>query len=315
MINDPSEVSTSDNNLDSIIYFLKSKFYLILSLFAVGFILTFLIALTAPNIYKSTVVLAPAQSNYSSGFSGVQSSAFGGLASLVGIESSAEVDSNAIAIKTFESYDFFQFLYSQKDFLEWLYAVKTSDLDGNNVRFDSNLFDVKKNMWNRKPDISSAFKLFHRKHFSHFKDRKSGFIYLHLEHENPFSAYKLGILTNKAINDYIKEQNTSESEKALSYIEDKISTTNSLEVRGVLSRLAERELQILILSEATDQFAFKTIQEAFIPFEKDRPRKSIMVMSGLVLSMIFAIFIAIIAHNFSDIKNKILEKFNPKDQS
>ena len=40
-----------------------------------------------------------------------------------------------------------------------------------------------------------------------------------------------------------------------------------------------------------------------------------MVMSGLVLSMIFAIFIAIIAHNFSNIKNKILEKFNPKDQS
>ena len=76
MINDPSEVSTSDNNLDSIIDFLKSKFYLILSLFAIGFILTFLIALIAPNIYKSTVVLAPAQSNYSSGFSGVQSSCF-----------------------------------------------------------------------------------------------------------------------------------------------------------------------------------------------------------------------------------------------
>ena len=40
-----------------------------------------------------------------------------------------------------------------------------------------------------------------------------------------------------------------------------------------------------------------------------------MVISGLVLSMIFAIFIAIIAHNFFDLKNKILDKFNPKDQS
>jgi LPS O-antigen subunit length determinant protein (WzzB/FepE family) len=259
-------------------------------------LVTFFITITTPNIYKSTAILAPSKSKYSSNFSGVQSS-LGGLAALAGLETGAEVNANSIAIKTLQSYDFFERLYSNEDFLKYLFALEDIDLETMQSTYNNKVY--KDNKWLVKPSVSQAYKIFYRKYFDIFKDRKSGFIYLHIENENPKIAFLINTIVLNEIDNYMRKSATEESRRALSYIEDKIAVTASNDVRNVLGKLAERELQILILSEAGTGFAFQTVQSPFIPYEKDRPRKSLMMLNGTLIGIIIGIMLSLFVDRFN----------------
>jgi len=270
---------------------IKDQAFIFIGVVLFSIIITFFVAITTPNIYKSTAILAPSNSKYSSNFSGVQSS-LGGLAALAGLDSEGQVSSDSIAIKTIQSYDFFEQLYENEDFLKYLFAVEDINLNTLQLSYDTKIY--KDNKWIVKPTISQAYKTFYKKHFDIFKDRKSGFIYLHVESENPKLAYLMNKIILDEIDDYTRKSATEESRRALNYIENKISLTASNDVRNVLGKLAERELQILILSEAGTGFAFQTIQSPFIPFEKDRPRKSFMMFNGAIIGVILGLMLALL---------------------
>jgi LPS O-antigen subunit length determinant protein (WzzB/FepE family) len=101
------------------------------------------------------------------------------------------------------------------------------------------------------------------------------------------------------IDSYMRKSATEESRRALSYIENKIAVTASNDVRNVLGKLAERELQILILSEAGTGFAFQTVQSPFVPYEKDRPRKSLMMLNGTLIGIILGIMLSLFVDRFN----------------
>lgn len=284
---------------------LKKHFLAILIITGIFTTLGLINALFTPNIYKTTAILAPSQSKFSSNFSGVQSS-FGGIAALAGLDSQGSVDPTSIAIMTLSSYDFFKELYADQDFLKNMFAVTTIDADGLNPQYDPNY--IQNNTWVFKPSISSAYKIFYKKHFSVFKDRKSGFIYMHVEHTNPVLAYLLQKAALNQINEYMQSKHTLQSQKALAYIEEKIASTNNRDVKNVLAKLAERELQILILSKAESGFAFQTIQSPTIPMEKDRPRKFIMVLNAFILGLI-ASAISILFYQYFNLQPFISKRF------
>ena len=261
-------------------------------------------ALLAPNIYKTTAILAPSQSKFSSNFSGVQSS-FGGIAALAGLESSGSITPTSIAIMTLSSVDFFKTLYADEDFLKNMIAISAIDADGLNPQYDSRY--IKNNKWVLKPSMASASRIFYQKHFSVFKDRKSGFVYLHVEHTNPVLAYLMQKTVLNNINEYMQSKHTLQSQKALDYIEQKIALTNNRDVKNVLAKLAERELQILILSKADSGFAFETIQSPSIPTEKDRPRKSIMVLNAFILGLI-ASFLWVLSNQYINLQSLIAQR-------
>jgi len=269
---------------------IKDQAFIFIGVVLFSIIITFFIVITTPNIYKSTAILAPSNSKYSSNFSGVQSS-LGGLAALAGLDSDGQVSPDSIAVKTIQSYNFFEQLYNNEDFLKYLFAVEDINLETSQLSYDTKIY--KDNKWILKPSISQAYKTFYKKHFDIFKDRKSGFIYLHVESENPKLAYLMNKIILDEIDDYTRKSATEESRRALNYIENKISLTASNDVRNVLGKLAERELQILILSEAGTGFAFQTIQSPFIPFEKDRPRKSLMMLNGAIIGAILGLMLAL----------------------
>lgn len=277
------------NSYEKIFSLVKANFknIAIINFLIIGISLIYIILL--PNIFKSTAILAPSQSNYSSNFSGVQKS-LGGLAALVGSPgAAADVTPTTIALKTLDSYDFFTHLYNNNNFLYYFLAAREVSDQGIVQKVDSSLYDKEKEIWLQKPSLSSAYKKFHGKHFTYFRDRKSGFIYLHMEHYSPYQAMILNKIIIQEINAYIVKQSTDESDKALGYIEEKISNTSSVDVRGVLGKLAERELQILMLSNATDEFAFKIIQSPFLPYERDRPRRTILLLNSIILSLLATI--------------------------
>ena len=258
-----------------------------------------LVALLTPNVFKSTAIVVPSSSKYSSSSSGM-SSQLGGLASLAGIGGiSTEVDEGAIAFKTLSSYDFFKTLYANDDFIKRVLAGADTNLeDGSVDKFDPKFVDPNTKTWLVKPSLEKAYKIFYTKHFSSFKDRKSGFIYLHGDHRIPLVAQEIVENVLNELNDYIRAIDVKEAEAALKYIEGKIASTNALDVKRVLASLAERELQVIALSEASEDFAFRVVQSAYLPETKDSPHRSRMVLVGGLIGVILSSLLILLADFF-----------------
>tara|TARA_B100000963_G_scaffold361806_1_gene399797 strand:+ start:77 stop:961 length:885 start_codon:yes stop_codon:yes gene_type:complete len=243
------------------------------------------VALLSPNVFKSTSIVVPSSSKYSTGSSGTQSQ-LGGLASLAGINVKTEVDKGAIAYKTISSYDFFKLLYEDDEFIKKV-------LEG------TKFVDENSKEWLVKPSIEKAYKIFYKKHFSSFKDRKTGFIYLHGEHRVPSVAQEIVKEVLSKLNEYIRTKDVKEAQAALKYIEEKIASSITLDVKKVLASLAEGELQVIALSEASDDFVFKIIQSPFLPETRDRPHRSRMVLAGGLVGFIVAFILVLITDFFN----------------
>jgi len=257
------------------------------------------VALLTPNVFKSTAIVVPSFSKYSSSSAG-SSSQLGGLASLAGIGLNAEVDEGAIAFKTLTSYDFFQTLYDNDNFMKRVLAGTDSNPEEGSVnKFDNKFVDPDTMAWIAKPSLEKAYKIFYTKHFSSFKDRKSGFIYLHGDHKVPSVAQEIVKNVLKELNEYIRAIDVKEAKAALEYIEGKIASTNTLDVKRVLASLAERELQVIALSEASEDFAFRVVQSAFLPETRDSPHRSRMVLVGGLIGIILSSLLILLANYFN----------------
>jgi capsule polysaccharide export protein KpsE/RkpR len=184
------------------------------------------------------------------------------------------------------SYDFFQLLYEDDEFMKKL-LIGTKFVDRNSKE------------WLIKPSIEKAYKIFYKKHFSTFKDRKTGFIYLHGEHGVPSIAQEILKEVLSKLNEYIRSKDVKEAHAALKYIEGKIASANTLDVKKVLASLAEGELQVIALSEASDDFVFKIIQSPFLPETKDRPHRSRMVLAGGLVGFIISFILVLLANFFN----------------
>ncbi len=267
-------------------------------LFSLSLIITFSVALLTENIFKSTSIVIPSSSKYSASSSAPQSQ-LGGLASLAGINVKSEVDKGAIAFKTLSSYDFFQLLYEDDKFMMKVLAGTGFNTNENSVdTFDPIFVDKNTQEWVFKPSIEKAYKIFYEKHFSSFKDRKTGFIYLHGEHRLPNVAQEIVEEVLSELNEYIRSKDVAEARAALKYIEGKIASSITLDVKRVLASLAEGELQVIALSEASDDFVFKVIQSPFLPETKDRPHRSRMVLVGGLLGFMISFLLVLLAEFF-----------------
>jgi len=258
-----------------------------------------LVALLTPNVFKSTAIVVPSFSKYSSSSNSMPSQ-LGGLASLAGISVNAEVDKGAIAFKTLTSYNFFEILYEDDDFIKRVVAGTHTNLeDGSIDKFNPKFVDPNTKTWIAKPSLEKAYKIFYTKHFSSFKDRKTGFIYLHGDHRIPLVAQEVVENVVKELNDYIRAIDVKEAKAALEYMEGKIASTINIEVKKVLASLAARELQIIALSEASEDFAFKVVQSAYLPETKDSPHRAQMVLAGGLIGIILSSLLILLADFFN----------------
>lgn len=248
-----------------------------------SFITTFFIggslfwALTSEDIYRSSAVLVPSSSQYTSGSSPNMSgiTGLGGLAStLTGGGSGASVDKGSKAVKTVESFDFFELLYEDDAFMLAVLNLES------------------------KPSLYKAHKTFWKKNFSLFKDRKTGFIFFHGEHSSPAIAQNITNTVVRNINKYIRAIDVEKATKALKYLQKELAVAQSADIKIILATLIESEVRTITLSEATEYFAFEPIQTAYYPEEKIRPHKSRMVMIGSLLGLISTFFIILVLDFF-----------------
>jgi len=268
---------------------------LIFSIFSVFY------ALSLPNIYKAEALLAPIDSSENLS----QISKSGGLASIAGINLSSQVTTRSQeGIKILESYKFFEEILKSNDIKPNLLAVKEWNENDNKIIYDSNLFLESNNTWVRKastknknpiPSNQEAFEKFD----SVFDIKKSeGFIYISIEHESPFVARDWLNIVIKKINTLVMEDEKQKALKSIDFLNQQISKTNLSETKQALSELIQKQIQTVMLADASDEYLFKVIDPPIAPEQRDKPQRKIICIFGALIGFMFGIFIALISLSF-----------------
>ena len=290
-------------DLRELFYVLLEGKWIIVSLTAFVSIVGVIYSLSLPNIYESKAMLVPV--NSSSGISGALGS-YSGLAGLAGISlpSGGDEGNSAKAIQKISSLSFFENNILPNIHLPDLMAVKSWNSKTNTLTFDDSIYDTNSNTWIRDysypqqqiPSAQESFEVFKTAHLSLSEDKKSGFITLAIKHQSPFIAKQWAELVVNEVNAFYRQKDKSESEKAVSYLNQQISMTGLSEIKQVLAQLLQEETKKLTLIEANQYYVFDYIDPPAVMEKKSEPKRAFICIISTLLGGMLSIVLVLIRH-------------------
>ena len=275
----------------------------IISITAFASLIGIIYSLLLPNIYQSSALLAPVKpSTNISGAIGEYSS----LAGLAGISlPDSDTGNSPKALQKIGSLSFFENNIMKNIYLPDLMAVKSWDGRKNILSYDDRIFEASSNTWVRDykypkkqiPSAQESFEKFISEHLTLSEEKKTGFITLSVKHQSPFIAKQWVELVIDEVNAFYRQKDKSDSEKALSYLNQQISMTSLSEVKQVIAKLLQEETKKLTLVEANQFYVFDYIDPPAIMEEKYSPKRIFICILFALFGGIMSILLVILRHN------------------
>ena len=272
----------------------------ITALFAIGSVVY---ALSIPNQYKATALLAPAQSG-GGGLSAALGQ-LGGLASLAGVSIDAgESSESQIAQEIMRSWSFVESFIVNNNLEVAVYAAKGWSKGSGELKIDDNVYDVAGQVWLLKDEETDAlvpptsWELFTRfsEMLSVSEDRKSGLVSVSIEYYSPKMAKEWLDLYVAAINAHMQARQVLKVTNNISYLEDQISKTPIAEMREVFYTIVEEQTKNKMVAEASPEYAFVAVSPSMIPEIKSQPNRAFICILVTLLGGVFGVFIVLLRH-------------------
>jgi uncharacterized protein involved in exopolysaccharide biosynthesis len=279
----------------------KFTIIIISMLFAVASIF---FALSKPNIYKASAILAPAASKGGAGGLGALAGQFGGLASMAGINlGGGGGDKTALALEIIKSRSFIESFIAKHDLLVPLMAAKNWDLATDTLILDEELYDEANNKWIRevkapkKPEPSSweAFRDF-SEIITVSQDKTSSMVNIDIEFYSPTIAKQWLTWLIKDINEFMREQDQIEAQASIDYLTEQLSEIEVATMETVFYQLIEEQTKNMMLTRVKKEYVLKTIDQAQVPETKDKPKRALIVVLGTMLGGILSVLIILIRY-------------------
>lgn len=269
--------------------------------FAIGSVV---FAIMQPNIYKSEALLAPAAEEQGGGLSALASQ-FGGLASLAGVNLGAKggTDKTQLAIEVLKSRQFISDFIQKHNILADLMAAEKWDRDTDKLIYDEDDYIEATNTWVREvdlpfksePSMQEAYKEF-SKIFSANTDKETGMVTLSVEHLSPTVAEQWVTWLIEDINKVMKERDVAEANRSSEFLNKQIALTNVADIRTILYKLVEEQAKTIMFAEVRDEYVFKTIDPAFAPEEKAKPKRALICVLGTIFGGMLGVMFVLVRH-------------------
>jgi uncharacterized protein involved in exopolysaccharide biosynthesis len=268
-------------------------------LFAVGSIF---FALSKPNIYKASAILAPTTSEGGTGGLAGLASQFGGLASMAGLNlTGGAVDKTALAIEIIRSRSFIEKFIAKHDLLLPLMAAKNWDMQSDTLVLDTDIYDKKNQKWVRQvkapkkliPSYWEAYKRF-LEILTVSQNEKTSMVSIAIEFYSPTLARQWLSWLVADINKYMGAQDKQDAQASIDYLNKQLETINSSNMETVFYQLIEEQSKNMMLAHVKDEYVLKTIDPAQVPEEKSKPKRALIVILGSLLGTFLSIVIVII---------------------
>ena len=270
-------------------------------------------ALSLPNMYKATALLAPASQTDSGSLSNIAGQ-FGGLASLAGINlGGGESSKDLIAQEIIKSWGFIETFIEKQNIAAEVFAVKGWHLLSNQLIYDETLYNNETKTWlrepqpsvgrNEKPSSGELYEKF-KEYLSLNQDKKTGLISLSIEYYSPIKASQWVEAIIQSINQYMKEQDVKEAQKNIEYLKQQITQTAIADMQSIFYQLIEEQTKTLMLANASDEYVLKTLNAAKIPEEKSKPKRALICVAGTFLGGFISVVVVFISFLLRESKFK-----------
>ena len=262
-----------------------------------------IVALMLPNIYRAEALLAPNDQERAGGLSALAAQ-YGGLASLAGINiSGGSTDKTALGLEILKSRKFISEFIERHDILVPLLATKGWDEDTGELIIDTDDYDVAAEKWIRNvrppkktiPSLQEAHEEFVDIMLVS-QDKISGFVTVTVEHYSPKVAKQWVNLLIEDLNSSIMLQDVAEAEQAIEYLNEQIERTSLADLREVFFGLIEEQIKTVMLAKVSEEYLLKTIDPAVVPERKSKPRRSLIVVLGVILGIFSGMLIASVSN-------------------
>ena len=261
-------------------------------------------ALSKPNIYKASAILAPASSKSGAGGLGALAGQFGGLASMAGINlGGGGGDKTALALEILKSRSFIEAFITKHDLLVPLMASKKWDMASDALILDEELYDEVNNKWIREvkapktPEPSSweAYREF-SKLIAVSQDKTTSMVNIDIEFFSPSIAKQWLTWLIQDINEFMREQDQIEAKASIDYLTKQLANIKVATMETVFYQLIEEQTKNMMLTMVKKEYVLKTIDPAQVPDTKDKPKRALIVVLGTMLGGILSVLIVLIRY-------------------
>lgn len=275
--------------------------WLISAIAAGSAVLSVIVALMLPNIYRAEALLAPNDQDSSGGLSALAAQ-YGGLASLAGINlGAAATDKTALGREVLMSRKFISEFIESHDILVPLMAADGWDAATGELKIDADDYDVAAEKWIRKvsrpkktvPSMQEASKKF-LDIMSVSQDKNSGFVTIAVEHYSPTIAKQWVDWLIEDLNATIMKKDVAEAEQAIAYLNEQISNTSLAELQNVFFRLIEEQTKTVMLAKVSPEYVFKVLDPAVAPELKARPKRAMIAILSTLLGAMAGMLLVLV---------------------
>lgn len=274
----------------------KLLIFLVTSFFSVAAIIY---SINLPNIYKSEVLLAPAESEQSGGLAALAGQ-LGGMASLAGINlsSSNGVNKVELAIAVIKSKQFSRNFIKKHEILPELMAATSWNESSNTLQYDKSTFSPENKKWidsgekSNRPSFQEAYRIF-RKSIAIEKSKEAGMFTLSVKHVSPYIAQQWVSWIVQDINKEMKTRDVNEAIQSTNFLKTQIQQTNVTDIQKILYKLIEEQAKTIMFAEVRKEYIFKTVDPAIVPEQKFSPNRALFCVLGFFIGLLLSITISL----------------------
>lgn len=304
MQNDVQNDTPYDDEIDlrelfGVLWAGKIKIIAIIALFAIASVIY---ALSVPNQYKATALLAPAQSS-GGGLSGALGQ-LGGLASLAGVSIGGGESSEAqIAQEIMKSWSFIESFIADNDLAVEVFAAEGWSKGSNELQINDDVYDTQNKQWLVEneagvmgpPSSWSLFKAFSGR-LAVSEDKKSGLVSVSIEYYSPQIAKQWLDMYVSAVNAHMQQRQVAKVTNNINYLQAQIEKTSIAEMREVFYTIIEEQTKNKMVAEASPEYAFVAVSPSMVPEEKSQPKRALICILGTLLGGMLSVLLVLIMH-------------------
>jgi uncharacterized protein involved in exopolysaccharide biosynthesis len=261
-------------------------------------------ALSQPNIYKASAVLAPVSDEGGAGGLSALAGQFGGLASMAGINlGGGSSDKTALALEVLKSRAFIKNFIAKHDLLVPIMAGDNWDMATNTLILNAELYDQKNNKWIREvtppkkpePSLWEAFVVFSDLLIVS-QDKNTTMVTIELEYLSPVMAQQWLSWLIADVNEFMRLQDQKEAQDSIDYLTEQLKDIHVSSMETVFYQLIEEQTKNMMLTKVKAEYVLKTIDPAQVPEEKAKPKRALIVMLGTILGGLLSVIIVLVRY-------------------
>jgi len=271
---------------------LRDGFLIIVGTTVTAALLGIVISLLMTPVFRAEAVVAEADPTGNRNSGGILGQ-YSDLASLAGINLGNVAPVEASARNLLDSRTFVEEFIERNSLMPLIFAEEWNDSAED---------------WHQEieriPALWEGAEKFKDQIFSVSTDSDTGLTTLSIEWSDPELAAAWANQLATMANEIARSKDILEAERSIAYLNEQISQTNVIELQQVLYNLLEIEQKNLMLANAREEYIYRVIDPAVIPYQRVRPQRTLMVIVATVAGGIFGIFAVFVIRFFKSLFNQ-----------